>query len=486
MNRKMVFHILGKILIVEAALMVPSVIVGLIYKEKATIAFLVPILALVLIGVLLSVRKPKNKEIYARDGFFIVASAWVLMSLFGALPFYLSRGYYEGSQFNSYVDCFFEVVSGFTTTGASVLTEIDILPRCILFWRCFTHWIGGMGVLVFVMAILPLSEERSLYLMRAESPGPIVGKLVPKMKDTARVLYGIYIVMTFLCFILLLFGKMPVYDALCHSFGAAGTGGFNVKTAGVGFYDSAYIEMVIAVFILLFGINFNLYYLILLGNIKEALKSEELRWYLGIVGLSTLTISLNIMKTFKGQSFRYAFFQVATIITTTGFSTTDFNTTFPELSKTVLVLLMLIGACAGSTGGGIKVSRLIILLKSFKKEIKKLMHPRSVTVIKLEGKPIDSSVSYNTIIYFMMYMVIMLVSLLLISVDNFDFTTNSTAVIACFNNIGPGLGAVGPVGSYGGFSAFSKIVLSFDMLFGRLEILPMLVLFTPKAWQKKA
>lgn len=486
MNRKMVFHILGKILMVEAALMVPSVIVGLIYKEKATLAFLVPVLALVLIGVLLSVRKPKNKEIYARDGFFIVASAWVLMSLFGALPFYLSRGYYEGSQFNSYVDCFFEVVSGFTTTGASVLTEIDILPRCILFWRCFTHWIGGMGVLVFVMAILPLSEERSLYLMRAESPGPIVGKLVPKMKDTARVLYGIYIVMTFLCFILLLIGKMPVYDALCHSFGAAGTGGFNVKTAGVGFYDSAYIEMVIAVFILLFGINFNLYYLILLGNIKEALKSEELRWYLGIVGLSTLTISLNIMKTFKGQSFRYAFFQVATIITTTGFSTTDFNTTFPELSKTVLVLLMLIGACAGSTGGGIKVSRLIILLKSFKKEIKKLMHPRSVTVIKLEGKPIDSSVSYNTIIYFMMYMVIMLFSLLLISVDNFDFTTNSTAVIACFNNIGPGLGAVGPVGSYGGFSAFSKIVLSFDMLFGRLEILPMLVLFTPKAWQKKA
>ena len=486
MNRKMVFHILGKILMVEAALMVPSVIVGLIYKEKATLAFLVPILALVLIGVLLSVRKPKNREIYARDGFFIVASAWVLMSLFGALPFYLSRGYYEGCQFNTYVDCFFEVVSGFTTTGASVLTEIDILPRCILFWRCFTHWIGGMGVLVFVMAILPLSEERSLYLMRAESPGPIVGKLVPKMKDTARVLYGIYIVMTFLCFILLLIGKMPVYDALCHSFGAAGTGGFNVKTAGVGFYDSAYIEMVIAVFILLFGINFNLYYLILLGNIKEALKSEELRWYLGIVGLSTLTISLNIMKTFKGQSFRYAFFQVATIITTTGFSTTDFNTTFPELSKTVLVLLMLIGACAGSTGGGLKVSRVIILLKSFKKEIKKLMHPRSVTVIKLEGKPIDSSVSYNTIIYFMMYMVIMLISLLLISVDNFDFTTNSTAVIACFNNIGPGLGAVGPVGSYGGFSAFSKLVLSFDMLFGRLEILPMLVLFTPKAWKKKA
>ncbi len=486
MNRKMVFHILGKILVVEAALMVPSVIVGLIYKEKATLAFLVPILALVLIGVLLSVRKPKNREIYARDGFFVVASAWVLMSLFGALPFYLSRGYYDGCQFNSYVDCFFEVVSGFTTTGSSVLTEIDILPRCILFWRCFTHWIGGMGVLVFVMAILPLSDERSLYLMRAESPGPIVGKLVPKMKDTARVLYGIYIVMTFLCFILLLIGRMPVYDALCHSFGTAGTGGFNVKTAGVGFYNSAYIEMVIAVFMILFGINFNLYYLILLGNIKNALKSEELRWYLGIVGLSTLTISLNIMKTFKGQSFRYAFFQVASIITTTGYSTTDFDINFPELSKTLLILLMFLGACAGSTGGGFKVSRLIILLKSFKKEVTKLMHPRSVTVIKLEGKPIDSSVSYNTVSYFMMYMIIMIVSMLLISVDNFDFTTNSTAVIACFNNIGPGLGKVGPAGSFGGFSGFSKIVLSFDMLFGRLEILPMLVLFTPKAWQRKA
>jgi trk system potassium uptake protein TrkH len=322
--------------------------------------------------------------------------------------------------------------------------------------------------------------------MRAESPGPIVGKLVPKMKDTARVLYGIYIVMTFLCFILLLIGRMPVYDALCHSFGTAGTGGFNVKTAGVGFYNSAYIEMVIAVFMILFGINFNLYYLILLGNIKNALKSEELRWYLGIVGLSTLTISLNIMKTFKGQSFRYAFFQVASIITTTGYSTTDFDMSFPEFSKTLLVLLMFLGACAGSTGGGFKVSRLIILLKSFKKEVTKLMHPRSVTVIKLEGKPIDSSVSYNTVSYFMMYMIIMIVSLLLISVDNFDFTTNSTAVIACFNNIGPGLGKVGPAGSFGGFSSFSKIVLSFDMLFGRLEILPMLVLFTPKAWQRKA
>ena len=475
----MVFFILGRILMVEAALMLPSVIVGLIYGERATLSFAIPIAALALIGFIISYKRPRNREIYARDGFFVVAAAWVVMSLFGALPFYFS------GCFNSYADCFFEVVSGFTTTGASILSDVEALPHCILFWRSFTHWVGGMGVLVFVMAILPLSEERSLYLMKAESPGPVVGKLVPKMKDTARMLYGIYIVLTFLCIMFLLFGGMPVFDALCHAFGTAGTGGFGVKNAGMSFYNSAYIEMVIAVFMLLFGINFNIFYLILLGNIKDALKSEELRWYLGIVGASTLIISLNIMNTFKGQSFRYAFFQVASIITTTGFATTDFNITFPEASKSILVLLMIIGACAGSTGGGLKVSRLLIILKNFKSEIKKLLHPRAVTVVKLEGKPLDKSISKNTVTYFMMYMVIMIASCLLISWDNFDFTTNSTAVIACFNNIGPGLGAVGPMGNYGGYSVLSKIVLSFDMLFGRLEILPMLVLFTPAAWRKR-
>jgi len=403
----------------------------------------------------------------------------VVMSLFGALPFFFC------GQFDSYIDCLFEVVSGFTTTGSSILSDIEALPKCIIFWRSFTHWVGGMGVLVFVMAILPLSEERSLYLMKAESPGPVVGKLVPKMKDTARMLYGIYIVLTALCFIFLLFGRMPAFDALCHAFGTAGTGGFSVKNAGIGFYDSAYIEMVLAVFMLLFGINFNLFYLLLLGHVKEVFKSEELRWYLGIVGVSTLVISLNIMNTFKGQSFRYAFFQVASIITTTGFATTDFNITFPEFSKSILVLLMFLGACAGSTGGGIKISRLIILLKNFKKEIKKLLHPRSVTVIKLEGKPLEKSISRNTVTYFMMYMVIMIISCLLISVDNFDFTTNATAVISCFNNIGPGLNVVGPMGNFGGFSWFSKLILSLDMLFGRLEILPMLVLFTPTAWRRR-
>lgn len=478
MNRKMVLHIISRILLVEAVLMLPSVIVGLIYRERATMAFIAPIIVLAVLGLTLGIKKPKNREIYARDGFFIVACAWLLMSLFGALPFYIS-GY-----FKNYIDCFFEVVSGFTTTGASILSDVEALPNCLLFWRSFTHWVGGMGVLVFVMAILPLSDDRSLYLMRAESPGPIVGKLVPKMKDTAKILYGIYIAMTALCVLFLLFGGMPLFDSLCHAFGTAGTGGFGIKNAGVAYYNSAYIEMVLAIFMLLFGINFNLFYLILLGHVKEALKSEELRWYFSIIGISTLAITLNIMKTFKGQSFRYAFFQVASIITTTGFATTDFNY-FPELSKSILVLLMFIGACAGSTGGGFKISRLIIILKSFKKEMKKLFHPNSVTVIKLENKPIDSSISHSTVNYFMMYIVIMIGSVIAISVDNFDFTTNSTAVISCFNNIGPGLNVVGPMGNYGGYSIFSKLVLSFGMLFGRLEILPMLVLFNPKAWANK-
>ena len=478
MNRRMVFHILGKILLVEALLMLPSVAVGLIYWERATMAFIAPIIILAILGLALGAKKPKNREIYARDGFFIVGCAWVLMSLFGALPFYLS------GCFKNFIDCFFEVVSGFTTTGASILSDIEALPNCILFWRSFTHWVGGMGVLVFVMAIIPLSDDRSLHLMRAESPGPIVGKLVPKMKDTAKILYGIYIALTALCTLFLLFGGMNLFDALCHAFGTAGTGGFGIKNTGVAFYDSAYIEMVLAVFMILFGINFNLFYLILLGHVKDALKSEELRWYLSIVGLSTLIISLNIMKTFKAQSFRYAFFQVASIITTTGFATTDYNY-FPELSKSIIVLLMFMGACAGSTGGGFKISRVIILLKSFKKEVRKLLHPKSVTVIKLEGKPIDVSVSHSTVNYFMMYIIIMIGSVIAISVDNFDFTTNVTAVISCFNNIGPGLNVVGPMGNFAGYSIFSKLILSFNMLFGRLEILPMLVLFNPKAWMRK-
>jgi len=478
MNRKMVLFILGRILLVEGALMVPAMTVGFIHKEEAALSFIIPIAILAALGALMSFKKPKNTEIYSRDGLFIVSCAWVVMSLFGALPFYLS------GCFNSYVDCFFEVVSGFTTTGSSILPDPGVLPKSILFWRSFTHWVGGMGVLVFVMAILPLSDERALHLMRAEAPGPVVGKLVPKMKDTAKILYGIYIVMTALLTVILLFCKMPLFDALCNAFGTAGTGGFSTSAAGIGGYNSPFIEMVIAVFMILFGINFNLYYLILLGHAREALKSEELRWYLAIVGISTAAITLNIFKTFGKSSFRYAFFQVSSIMTTTGFATADFNH-FPELSKTVLVMLMFIGACAGSTGGGFKVSRLIILVKNFKKEIRRLLHPRSVTPIRLDKKTVDTAVSHGTVSYFMMYIIIMMLSVLAISVDDFDFTTNTTAVISCFNNIGPGLGVVGPMGNFSAYSYFSKIVLSLDMLFGRLEILPMLVLFHPKSWSSK-
>ena len=478
MNRRMVLFILGRILMVEGALMVPALTVGFVYKEKTALSFLIPIAILLCLGALMSFRKPKNTEIYSRDGLFIVSCAWVVMSLFGALPFYIS-GY-----FDSFVDCFFEVVSGFTTTGASILPDPGVLPHSILFWRSFTHWVGGMGVLVFVMAILPLSDERALHLMRAEAPGPVVGKLVPKMKDTAKILYGIYIALTAILVVLFLCGGMPLFDSFCNAFATAGTGGFSISSQGLSAYGSVYIEMVAAVFMLLFGINFNLYYLILLGHIKDALKSEELHWYVSIVGISTAIITVNIFRFFGKSSFRYAFFQVSSIITTTGFATADFNH-FPELSKTVLVLLMFIGACAGSTGGGFKISRLIILIKNFKKEIRRLLHPSSVTPIRLDGKPVDTAVSHGTVSYFMMYMLIMMMSVLAIAVDDFDFTTNITAVISCFNNIGPGLGVVGPMGNFSAYSYFSKIVLSLDMLFGRLEILPMLVLFHPKSWAKK-
>ena len=472
----MVFYILGRILMVEAALMLPSVIVGIVYGEKATLSFALPIVALALCGFLLSFKKPENREIYARDGFFIVASAWVVMSLFGALPFFFC------GRFGSFVDCFFEVVSGFTTTGASILSEVEALPNCILFWRSFTHWVGGMGVLVFVMAILPLSEERSLYLMKAESPGPVVGKLVPKMKDTARVLYGIYIVLTFICIIFLVCGKMPVFDAICHAFGTAGTGGFSIKNAGIGFYNSAYIEMVLAVFMLLFGINFNLFYLILLGNIKDALKSEELRWYLSIVGASTLIISLNIMKTFKGQSFRYAFFQVSSIITTTGFASTDFDM-WPNLSKGILLCLMLIGACAGSTGGGIKCARVLLLFKSFTRSIRSAARPQRVQVMRLNGQVIDETVLSATNVYLVAYVVIIVISFLIVSVDGFSVTTNISAVAACFNNVGPGFEKVGPMSNYSQFGIVSKITLIIDMLAGRLEIFPILTLLAKDTWK---
>lgn len=479
MNRHMIAYVLGRVMLAEAALMAPSVVVGLIYREQVTDAFLLPIILLLSVGLLCGIRKPKNTVIFARDGFFIVAMAWIVMSLIGALPLWLCGG------FASIWDCIFEIVSGFTTTGATVLSDPEALPRCILFWRSFSHWIGGMGVLVFVLAIVPLSEDRSLHLMRAEVPGPVVGKLVPRMRNTAIILYAVYSVLTVILIVLLLFGGMPLFDSLCHAFGAAGTGGFSVKTAGIGFYNSAYIDVVLGVFMVLFGVNFNLYYLILIRRVKEALKSEELRWYVGIVLASTAAIAVNVFSLYGnvGVSLQHAFFQVSSIITTTGYATVDFAGDWPQFSQHVLVLLMIIGACAGSTGGGLKVSRVVLLFKTFKQEFQQLIHPRAVSTVRMDGKPVENSALSSVRVYLAFYIAIICISTLLLSLDEFDFTTNVTAELACFNNIGPGLGMVGPLGNYAMYSPFSKVLLSLNMLLGRLEIYPILVLFSPKLWR---
>lgn len=478
MNKRMVAYVIGVILTIEALTMVPMIIVSLIYGESI-LPFLYSMMIMLLFGVPLVIIKPRNNAIYARDGFVSVALAWIVMSVAGALPFYFCGG------FKSFWDCLFEVVSGFTTTGSSVLTEPQALPYGILFWRSFTHWIGGMGVLVFVMAVLPLSSEHSMHLMRAEVPGPIVGKLVPKMRNTAKILYGVYTVMTAVLVLLLLLGGMPIFDSLCYAFGTAGTGGFSINSAGISLYNSAYLEIVISIFMLLFGINFNLYYFVLIGNVRDAIRSEELRWYLCIVTGSTLLIAVNTLHLFAnfGVSLRYSLFQVSSIITTTGYATYDFNL-FPAFSQNILLLLMVTGACAGSTGGGFKISRVIIILKCISNQVHKLIHPRAVSTVKLEGKSIDSKLIKNTLSYLAVYFVIICVSVLLLSIDGYDFTTTFSAELACFNNIGPGLGMVGPMGSFAGFSAFSKMLLALNMLFGRLEIFPMLVLFSPQVWRK--
>ncbi len=480
MNRRMIASILGKILMAEAVLMLPSVLVGIIYKEAEVMSFLPAIVILALAGLGLGLVKPKSTAIYSRDGFFVVALAWILMMIGGAVPFYFC------GHFETVADCIFEITSGFTTTGASILKDVEALPRCIIFWRSFTHWIGGMGVLVFLLAIMPLSEQRSLHLMRAEVPGPIVGKLVPKMKNTAKILYIVYAVMTVILTVMLICGGMPVFDSICNAFATAGTGGFSITNGGIADYNSAYIEIVLAVFMLLFGINFNLYYLIIIGKVREVLKSEELRVYIGIVTVSTVGIALSLVNKVGSfaHSLRLSFFQVSSIITTTGFSTADF-TFWPQIAQHILVILMITGACAGSTGGGLKISRVLLLLKVMAQEIKKLLHPRAVTTVRLEGKPVEKSVIHGTVTYFAMYIFIICISTLLLSFDGFDLTTNITAELSCFNNIGPGLGAVGPMSNFSAYSSFSKFLLSFNMLLGRLEILPMLVLFTPSSWKNR-
>lgn len=481
MNRRMVIYTIGQLIGVEAAVMMLPLCVSLIYGEGSWKAFLITIgIAIVLSALGLLLSRPKSHVIYAKEGFATVALAWIIMSGIGALPFVIS------GEIPNYIDAFFETVSGFTTTGSSIVRDVEALSHGILFWRSFTHWLGGMGVLVFVMAILPSSSDRSIHLMRAEVPGPVVGKLVPKIKETAKILYLIYMVMTFIEVILLLCGGMPLFDSLVHSFGTAGTGGFGIKADSIGGYSS-YCQWVITIFMLLFGINFNLFYLCLIRRFKSVLKSEELWAYLGIVLAAATIITVNIMPIYNSlsRSIRLSVFQVASIITTTGYATADFNT-WPVLSKGILLILMFFGACAGSTGGGFKISRVILLLKAVKRELHRLIHPRSRTTIKFEGKNVDEGTISGVECYLALY-VICFVSIFLILCfeKNFDIETNFSAAASCFNNIGPGLGSVGPVLNFADYSAVSKIVLSIAMLLGRLELFPLIITLAPSTWTKK-
>ena len=477
----MIGFVIGRILLTEAALLMLPTAVAAVYGE-AVLPFLIPALLLTVIGLALGLRSPKRSSLYARDGFAVVALAWVLMSVFGALPFVIS------GDIPHFVDAFFETVSGFTTTGASILTEIEPLGRGVLFWRSFTHWVGGMGVLVFVMAILPMSAGggHGMHQMRAEVPGPSVGKLVSRMGDTAKILYGIYLAMTVIEIVLLLLGGMSLFDACIHAFGTAGTGGFSCRNLSVGAYDSAYFDVVIGVFMLLFGVNFNLYYFLLIKRFRDVFRSEELRAYLLIVGAAVAAIAADIVHIYGtvGRSLRYAFFQVASIITTTGFATADFNA-WPEFSRAILVILMFVGACAGSTGGGIKVARVVILCKTSLGDMRKMLHPNAVTTVRFEGKPLTDRTIRSVHLFLTVYILIFTASVLLLSLERFDLVTTFTAVAACINNIGPGLEVVGPMGNYAQFSPAAKLLLSFDMLVGRLEIFPMLLLFAPSIWKRR-
>ena len=479
MNYSMIFYIIGWILVVVAALMVPSGVVAIIYGESCGWVFAVTILLCLVLGLPLIRRQPENKVFYFKEGAVIVALSWLIMSIMGAVPFVLSGAIPHP------VDALFETVSGFTTTGSSILASVEELPYCILFWRSFTHWIGGMGVLVFILCLLPLTGSGyHMNLMKAESPGPSVSKLVPKVRATAKMLYGLYIFLTILQLVLLLLGSMPLFDALCVTFGSAGTGGFGIKNDSMGSYTT-YQQAVTTIFMILFGVNFNVYFLLYMKKPKEAFRCEEARWYLTIIAVSTLIITFFIRDSFDSiaMAFHHAAFQVGTIITTTGFATTDFNL-WPAVPKTILVILMLVGACAGSTGGGIKVSRIVILFKSVLLEMRRNLHPNVVQRVNFEGHPVEKNTLRSVLIFLAAYSFIFAFSTLLISVDNYDLTTNFTAVAATLNNIGPGLEMVGPTQNFGHFSTFSKLVLTFDMLAGRLEIFPLLLLFHRDTWRR--
>ena len=479
MNYRMLGYLLGIILLIEAALMALPLTVSLIYGESP-LPFLFSMAILVAVGILPVIFKPKNTRIYAQEGFVTAAASWILMSAFGALPFVFS------GAIPNFIDAFFETVSGFTTTGASILTAIEGLPMGILFWRSFTHWVGGMGVLVLMLAILPADNNRAMHLLRAEVPGPTKDKLVPKMRHTALILYGIYMALTLILVIALLLTKMPLYDSLVNAFAVAGTGGFSVKNASIGAYGNPAAEWVIAIFMIVFGINFNIYFLLLLKRFKDAFKNEEVRTYLIICLLATVVISFNTFDAAIGTetTIRTAFFQVSTIISTTGFSSVDFNL-WPSLSKTVLLFLMLIGSCAGSTAGGLKTSRVILAIKNIFRNVRQMVRPRSVNVVRMDGVAVPTSTLHTVANFITMYLSVIVLSTLLISIDGFDLETNISASLACISNIGPGFSVVGPMGNYAGYSALSKLILSLNMLIGRLEIMPLLVLFSPGVWKKR-
>lgn len=479
MNYKMVSKTVGRLLQAEALLLLLPMAVSIYFKENLIYVYGMVIAMLLCVGTIMTLPKPQTRKIYAREGFVIVSLSWILMSLFGALPFVIS------GAIPSFVDALFETVSGFTTTGASILNDIEVLPKSILFWRSFTHWIGGMGVIVFVLAILPQKEMQSMHILRAEVPGPTVGKLVSKATVTARILYIIYTVFTVAEIVALLCCKMPLYDSVTTAFATAGTGGFSVRNASIAAYGNLGAEVVISIFMLLFGINFNLFYLFLIKQFKRVFKSEELWTYLAVIGVSIILVALNIYPMVEsiGTALRQAGFQVISIITTTGFVTADFGQ-WPAMAQMILVALMFLGACAGSTGGGLKVGRMIILVKAAFRELRRAINPNRVKAIKLDGAVIEKDVVITTSTYFVIYMFIIGISALILTVDNFDFTTTVTAVITCINNVGPGLALVGPVENFADFSNLSKLVLSANMLIGRLEIFPIIILFMRSTWKK--
>lgn len=479
MNYSMIIFILGHLLRYEALFLTLPTITGFIYNEHESLAFMAVAFICFLLGTIMTFKQPKIKQLYTRDGSVTVALGWIVLSIFGALPFTLSR------DIPFYVDALFETISGFTTTGASILPNVEALSHASLIWRSFTHWVGGMGVFVFILSLLPMIGGSTMQLMKAESPGPSVDKFVPRVKDTAKLLYSIYIVITVIQILVMLLAKMPLFDTLCLTFGSVGTGGFGVRNDSLASY-TALQQNLITFFMIISGINYSFYFLIISKKFKDALHLEEVRCYVGIILFAGLLITLNIYHLYGtiGESLRHAFFQVGSIITTTGYSSTDFNL-WPEFSKTIIVILMIIGACAGSTAGGFKISRMLILVKSIKIELSRMIHPREIKKIRMDGHVIKPEVLRTAHVYLMLYWTIFLSSVLLISVDNFDFTTNFTAVAATFNNIGPGLAGVGPMSNFNCYSVFSKFVLMIGMLIGRLELYPIMLLLLPATWKRK-